>query len=318
MTRYQHSKQWRGERFVNPEHWPARPGVREVLRWQLSGRPPRDNSFVPPMLANDGTRLRENSKLPSVTWIGHATLLVQIDGLSILTDPMFAPRMFTIKRLAPPGVALSDLPPIDAVVVSHNHRDHLDEWSVKSLGSETQYIVPLGLAGWFKKRGLVRVHELDWWQDHTLRARGGTVRVTLVPAQHWSGRGLRDHNQSLWGGFVIESPTTRFYFSGDTGYPAAFAEIGKRFPDIDYALLPIGAYAPRWFMSPQHIDPAQAVIAFGELGARKFVPMHWGTFQLSDEPMNEPPRMLREAMATETSRIIELAIGETHWSTQKG
>ena len=203
-------------------------------------------------------------------------------------------------------------------LVSHNHRDHLDEWSVKSLGSETQYIVPLGLAGWFRKRGLVRVQELDWWQDHTLRARGGTVRVTLVPAQHWSGRGLGDHNQSLWGGFVIESPTTRFYFSGDTGYPAAFAEIGKRFPDIDYALLPIGAYAPRWFMSPQHIDPAQAVIAFGELGARKFVPMHWGTFQLSDEPMNEPPRLLREAMATETSRIIELAIGETHWSTQKG
>ena len=202
--------------------------------------------------------------------------------------------------------------------MSHNHRDHLDEWSVKSLGSETQYIVPLGLAGWFKKRGLIRVHELDWWQDHTLRARVGTVRVTLVPAQHWSGRGLRDHNQSLWGGFVIESPTTRFYFSGDTGYPAAFAEIGKRFPDIDYALLPIGAYAPRWFMSPQHIDPAQAVIAFGELGARNFVPMHWGTFQLSDEPMTEPPRLLREAMADEASRIIELAIGETHWSTQKG
>ena len=121
MTRYQHSKQWRGERFVNPEHWPARAGLREVLRWQLSGRPPRDSSFVPPMMANDGTRLRENSKLPSVTWIGHATLLVQIDGLSILTDPMFAPRMFTIKRLAPPGVALSALPPIDAVVVSHNH-----------------------------------------------------------------------------------------------------------------------------------------------------------------------------------------------------
>ncbi len=121
MTRYQHSKQWRGERFVNPEHWPARTGLRDVLRWQLSGRPPRDHSFVPPMVPNDGTRLRENSKLPTVTWIGHATLLVQIDGLSILTDPMFAPRMFTIKRLAPPGVALSDLPPIDAVVVSHNH-----------------------------------------------------------------------------------------------------------------------------------------------------------------------------------------------------
>jgi len=266
---------------------------------------------------NDGLRLRENANVPSVTWIGHATLLIQMDGLSILTDPMFAPRMFTIKRLAPPGVALSHLPPIDAVVVSHNHRDHLDEWSVKALGPQVEFVVPLGLGPWFQRRGLARVHELDWWQDHTLRARGGAVRITLVPAQHWSGRGLRDHNLSLWGGFVIESPTTCFYFSGDTGYPAAFSEIGKRFPGIDYALLPIGAYAPRWFMSPQHIDPAQAVIAFGELGAQQFVPMHWGTFQLSDEPLDEPPRLLREAMGSDAKRIIELAIGESHFAPQR-
>jgi len=313
MTRYSQSKQWLKDRFVNPPDWPARPGFREVLRWYKS-RPPKQSGFVPPSCPNDGRALRENRKTATVTWIGHATLLVQLDGLSILTDPMFAMRMFTIKRLAPPGVALADLPPIDAVVVSHNHRDHLDESSVRALGPSVQYVVPLGLAGFFRSRGLPRVHELDWWQDVTLHANGGTVRITLVPAQHWSGRGLRDHNQSLWGGFVIESPTTRMYFSGDTGYPAAFAEIGRRFPNIDYALLPIGAYAPRWFMSPQHIDPEQAVIAFGELGAQHFVPMHWGTFQLSDEPLDEPPRLLRTAMGTQADRILDLAIGETHFA----
>ena len=314
MTRYSHSKQWQKGRFQNPEGWPGRTGLRELLRWQLGSRPPRDRHFVPKTVPNDGKKLRENASIPSVTWIGHATLLIQLEGLSILTDPMFAPRMFTIKRLAPPGVALTNLPPIDAVVVSHNHRDHLDEWSVKALGPQVQYVVPIGLGAWFQKRGLPLVHELDWWQDYTLQARGGAVRITLVPAQHWSGRGLRDHNQSLWGGFVIESPTTRCYFSGDTGYPAAFAEIGKRFPDIHYALLPIGAYAPRWFMSPQHIDPEQAVIAFGELGAQNFIPMHFGTFQLSDEPLDEPPQLLRQAMGSQTEKIIELAIGETHWS----
>ncbi|MFO0619858.1 MAG: MBL fold metallo-hydrolase [Polyangia bacterium] len=316
MSRYPHSQQWHKDRFQNPSHWPKRTGIRDVLRWQLGDRPARDHQFVPPLVQNDGSLLRANRSDVSVTWIGHATLLIQLEGLSILTDPNFASRMFTIRRTAPPGVSLSHLPPIDAVVVSHNHRDHLDEASVKALGPDVLYIVPLGLAGWFVKRGLRRVVELDWWHDHTVRANGGAVRFTFVPAQHWSGRGLRDHNQSLWGGFVIESAAARFYFSGDTGYPAAFAEIGKRFPDIHFALLPIGAYAPRWFMSPQHIDPAQAVLAFGELGARKLVPMHWGTFQLSDEPMAEPPQLLHEAMGTESARILGLAIGETHWSLQ--
>ncbi len=316
MSRYSHSKQWQKDRFINPAHWPARLGLRDVFRWYMA-RPPKQQGFSPPQVANDGKALRENRNTPTVTWIGHATLLVQLDGLSILTDPMFSMRMFLTRRLAPPGVALANLPPIDAVVVSHDHRDHLDEDSVAALGPDVQYIVPLGLAGWFQKRGLRRVHELDWWQDFTLRQNGGAVRVTLVPAQHWSGRSLTDHNQSLWGGFVIESPTARVYFSGDTGYPAAFAEIGKQFPNIDYALLPIGAYAPRWFMSPQHIDPAQAVIAFGELGAQHVVPMHWGTFQLSDEPLDEPPRLLREAMGTMADRIIELAIGQTHVHSQR-
>ena len=245
--------------------------------------------------------------------IGHATLLLQAEGMSVLTDPMFSDRMFAIRRLAPPGLALSALPPIDVVVVSHNHRDHLDEASVRALGPEATFVVPLGLGGFFRKRGLVKVVELDWWDETQITARGRHIRVTLVPAQHWSMRVGVNTNQSLWGGFVIESPSVRFYFAGDTGYPAAFKDIGRRFPGIDYALLPIGAYEPRWFMKAQHIGPDEAAIAFGELGAKTLIPMHWGTFRLSDEPLAEPPVLLRQSLGSAADQLAQLAIGETHW-----
>lgn len=321
MKGYEGSKQWNKDkgRFRNPPEWPSPPSFRDVMRWQF-GRPRPEKGFVPKAVANDGLLLRENTRELSITWIGHATLLLQLDGMSVITDPIFAARLFTIKRLAPPGVALADLPRIDVVLISHNHLDHLDEPSVRALGPEVQYVTPLGLGAWFRERGLTQVTELDWWQDVELSARGGRVRITLVPAQHWSRRGMLDANLSLWGGFVIESATARCYFSGDTGYPAAFAEIGRRFPGIDYALLPIGAYAPRWFMRAQHIDPNEAVTAFGELQARKLVPMHWGTFRLSDEPLAEPPQLLREALgkAGLLPALSELAIGETLWGKKQG
>src|SRR5262249_12921532 len=166
------------------------------------------------------------------------------------------------------------------------------------------------LGAWFRARGLERVVELEWWQETEL-PRGG--KVTLVPAQHWSQRGLTDLNETLWGGYVIDAGGARWYFAGDTGYPAAFAEIGRRLPGIDFALLPIGAYEPRWFMGPQHLSPEDAARAFRDLGARRLVPMHWATFRLTDEPLDEPPRLLRAAMAGELDKIIPLAIGETHW-----
>lgn len=315
MADYPKSKQWQKGRFHNPSEWPQRLGLSAVLRWQLRSRPPQDPGFVPPQVANDGQRLRDNATEPSVTWVGHATLLLQAEGMSVLTDPMFSPGMFAVKRLAPPGLQLAQLPPIDAVVVSHNHRDHLDEPSVRALGPQVTFVVPLGLGGWFRKRGLAKVIELDWWQDCQIRARASYLRVTLVPAQHWSMRVGVDTNQSLWGGYVIESPTTRFYFAGDTGYPAAFKDIGRRFPGIDYALLPIGAYEPRWFMKAQHIGPEEAAIAFGELEARALVPMHWGTFRLSDEPLAEPPLLLGRALGGQgqLDQLAQLAIGETRW-----
>lgn len=313
---YTKSKQWRDGQFHNPADWPRRLGLGAVLRWQARSRPAAEPAFVPPTVSNDGAALRENRGDTSVTWIGHATMLVQLDGLSVLTDPMFSARMFLVKRLAPPGVELHALPPIDVVIVSHNHRDHLDEPSVRALAAahpEAQFVVPLGVAAWFKRRGIQRVTELDWWGSTEITARGGRVRVTLVPAQHWSMRSGFDTNQSLWGGYVIESPGTRAYFAGDTGYPAAFKEIGKQFPGIDYALLPIGAYEPRWFMKAQHIGPEEAAVAFGELGARRLVPMHWGTFRLSDEPLAQPPQLLRSALGSDVDKLTQLAIGETTW-----
>ena len=311
---YEKSPQWHGDRFENPADWSPvpRPGLRELMKWQLSHRP-EPRPFRPKVVANDGAALRNNKDRFSITWIGHATTLLQAGGVNILTDPIFSNTVGGIVRNAPPGVALSSLPPIDVVVISHNHRDHLDASAIDQLDASVQYIVPLGLAAWFQARGRNRVIELDWWQSTVVSGRAGArAKVTMVPAQHWSRRGLSDENQSLWGGYVIDAGQTRVYFAGDTAWPAEFSEIGRRFPHIDYAILPIGAYAPRWFMRSQHIDPVEAAKAFRELGAKWLVPVHWGTFRLSDEPMDEPPRLLRRALGREgVSHLIPLSIGST-------
>jgi L-ascorbate metabolism protein UlaG (beta-lactamase superfamily) len=308
------SPQWHGDHFENPPSWPKRAGLGAVLRWRLTpGLRGRPRDYHPPTVTNDGSALRDNHGGVSITWIGHATTLIQGGGMSILTDPIFSERISGFfRRMAPAGVRGWDLPRIDVVVISHNHRDHLDEDSVRALGPRTTYVVPLGLGLWFKKRGLTRVIELDWWETtEIVGPRGGHVVLTMVPAQHWSARLIADQDKSLWGGYVIDAGGRRFYFAGDTGYPAAFRQIGERFPDLDYALLPIGAYAPRWFMRPQHMSPEDAALAFRELHARTLVPIHWGTFHLSDEPMAEPPVRLRAAMGDEADRILQLAIGET-------
>ncbi len=312
---YEGSPQWRDGRFHNPKEWPVRPGIPELFRWQFSGRPDASLGFVPKVVKNDGARLRADRETFSLTFMGHATVLVQGGGVSVLTDPVFSRYLGFIPRLAPPGVAPKDLPPIDVVVISHNHRDHLDEASVRALSPRVHYVVPLGLASWFRARGLPNVSELDWWQSTTLTIgeTGRRVTLTLVPAQHWSQREIGDAGQSLWGGYVIELAGRRVYFAGDTGYPAAFREIGRRFPSIDYALVPIGAYAPRWFMRPQHIGPEEAAQVFREVGARAMLPIHWGTFCLSDEPMDEPPRLLLSAMGADAGRVLPQAIGETYF-----
>lgn len=310
----------------------------EVLRWRWSAE--RQGKPVPPLapipvVAPDLGFLRGNATAgaamqPAVTWIGHATVLAQLSGLNLLTDPIFSPRASPFaflgpKRQQPPGLALAQLPPIDVVLISHNHYDHLDEASVKALarqgGSSPLFVVPLGLAAWFRARDITRVIELDWWQGHVLQTSRGPAEIMLVPAQHWSARGLTDRMKTLWGGFALFAPDCHLFFAGDTGYSRDFVEMRERFAErqaagggFDIALLPIGAYEPRWFMQAQHVNVEEAVKIHHDIGAKRSLGVHWGTFALADEALDEPPRALAEQRAAQglaDETFFTLAIGQT-------
>ena len=262
-----------------------------VLRWKLldglTGRRRRSPSRAPvPEVRADAAALRkpplEGLRL---TWLGHASWLVQGGGSSVLIDPALGPRISGfIPRNAGPGLTVDALPPIDACLITHNHYDHLDLPTLRAVGAP----VVAGLGTRPNLRGLP-CSELAWWE----RLHVGGLTISFVPSQHWSRRGVGDVNRALWGGFVVECGGARVYHAGDTAYFAGFSEIGRRFPGLDAALLPIGAYDPEWFMQAQHMNPEEAVQAFLDLGARRLVAMHWGTFKLTDEPLGEPPVRLR-------------------------
>jgi L-ascorbate metabolism protein UlaG (beta-lactamase superfamily) len=300
-------------RFDHLATSPAR-GPKDMLKWKvvdaLAGRNRKDpGGFVMPTRAPD--RALIDAGRPQLTWIGHASFLLTMGGKRILVDPIFRNRLGPVARLAPPGLAIDALPPIDVVLVTHNHRDHLDPWSLERLGRAPRYVVPLGNCDLVKSLGAEEVTELDWWQSVDL----GALEVTLVPARHWSMRYPWDRNDALWGGFVIRSNDGTAYHSGDTAFFDGFAEIAKRMGKIDWAMLPIGAYEPRWFMEPQHMDPEEAVEAARALDARRMVAMHWGTFKLTDEPLGEPPVRAREAFAAggdaRDRELWILDVGET-------
>jgi N-acyl-phosphatidylethanolamine-hydrolysing phospholipase D len=251
---------------------------------------------------------------PSITWIGHSTMLVRMDGATFLTDPIFSERASPVpfagpKRLVPPGVPLAELPPIDFVLLSHDHYDHTDLPSIKALANRgARFIVPLGVGELVREVGGTVV-ELDWWQSTAF----GDVRIHSVPSQHFCGRGIADGNHRLWTGWVVEGPTRRFYHAGDSGYFSGFAEIGKRLGPIDLAALPIGAYDPPAIMQFVHMNPEEAIQAARDLGATHVIAMHYGTFDLTDEPLDEPPRRFHAA-ATRLGYDEEawtLNIGET-------
>lgn len=264
----------------------------------------------------------------AVTWAGHASWVISIGGLTVLTDPVWSRRILgTPARVTPPGVAWAQLPPVDAVVISHNHYDHLDAPTLRRLPRRTHLFVPAGLGRWCRRRGFSGVTELDWWEAAELPGSDGDrVRFEFVPAHHWSRRTLTDTCRSLWGGWVLtrtgpaqgpaqgpgQSPDQseqtpeqeedqrreqRVYFAGDTGYGHWFAEIGRRCPGIDLALLPVGAYEPRWMLRPVHTSPEEAVRACADVGARAMAPMHYGTFLLSAEPPLQPLERVRAAWA---------------------
>ncbi|SDY79086.1 L-ascorbate metabolism protein UlaG, beta-lactamase superfamily [Micromonospora pattaloongensis] len=254
-----------------------------------------------------------------VTWVGHATYVIQIGGLTVLTDPVWSDKIPGVRpRVTPVGVPWESLPRIDAVVISHNHYDHLDTPTIRRVPRATPVLVPAKLAGWFRRRGFRDVTELDWWESREIAPAGSTaggVRFDFVPAHHWSRRTLTDTNKSLWGGWVLTADDgTRIYFAGDTGYGHWFGQIADRYPGIDLALLPIGAYEPNWFMKPVHLNPEEAVQACLDVGARRMASMHWGTFVLSAEPLLEPvERATRawEAAGRPRDDLWNMAVGET-------
>jgi L-ascorbate metabolism protein UlaG (beta-lactamase superfamily) len=260
---------------------------------------PPANHYQFPHVKPDVAWLKANRTETTATWIGHATVLVQVSGVNILTDPHFGDRASPVgfagpKRLVPAGIAFDDLPHIDAVLISHNHYDHLDIGTVKRLaaqaGGPPKFFVGLGLKAWFAGLDIDNVTEMDWWDKSSYMG----LEFNFTPVQHWSKRTLTDANQTLWGGWLVKSPRFGFFFAGDTGYSKDFAEIGKRYGGVDLGLIPIGAYAPRWFMHDQHVDPAQSVMIHRDVHAKKSIGIHWGTFELTDESLDEPPKKLVE------------------------
>lgn len=265
-----------------------------------------------PLVPHDSTAFVRS---PTLTWIGHSTFLVRMDGVSFLTDPMFSNRASPVSfagppRLVPPGVPLDALPAVDFVLLSHDHYDHADVRSVRWLAARgARFVVPLGLGEWVRDRGGEAV-ELDWWQGVELKG----VRIHAVPAQHLSGRSLGGRDRRLWAGWVVAGPTRRFYHTGDTGYSSDFLSVGERFGPIDLATVPIGAYRPPAIMRFVHTTPEEALRIGLDVQARRIVAMHFGTFDLSDEPLVEPPRRFRaeaQRLGLAPDRAWILSVGET-------
>ncbi len=283
-----------GKRFRNQQSGWQTEG--SFFKWQLTKTPTTWPEWIeaspgppPPKRVESGVR---------ITHVNHSTVLIQMDGLNLLTDPTWSERCSPVqwtgpKRHRAPGLRFEDLPPIDAVLVSHNHYDHMDVATLRRLRGVPLF-VPLGNAALLARHGVPGAKDLDWWDEARLDER---VTVTFTPAQHFSARGITDRNATLWGGFVISGPSGHVYFAGDTGWGKHYAEINRRFGPMRVALLPIGAYLPRWFMKPAHIDPAEAVEAHFALQAKTSIAVHYGTWALGDDGAQQPVDDLKTAIA---------------------
>src|SRR5262245_26830382 len=305
------SDHWDGRRFMNP-----------------AGPIPLSFTAVPRMLLERRTpwpsRIDEPSRVAApldgaqavVTFIGHSTFLIQTAAGNLLTDPMYSqragPAVFGPRRVRQPAVRIEDLPPVSLVLLSHNHYDHCDLPTLRTLATrfDPTVITPLGNGDLVKSAGVTKIEELDWWED----AQTTPLPISLTPAHHFSARTPFDRNRALWGGFVIRAGTMRIYFAGDTAYRPFFGDIRQRFGPIDLALLPIGAYEPRWFMHAVHMNPFEAVQAHLDLDAAQSIGMHFGTFQLTTEGIDEPVAGLRDACHARhvaSSRFRALGFGDS-------
>jgi N-acyl-phosphatidylethanolamine-hydrolysing phospholipase D len=315
----------------------------DLLRWQLDrirrGLPP-PATIPTPVQAPDLDFVNGNSKAgqkmtPAVTWIGHATALVQASGLNVLTDPIFSLRASPVQflgpaRAQPPGIVLADLPRIDVVLISHNHYDHLDRRSILALqgqaGGAPLFLAPIGIKAWLERLGVEHAVELDWWEKHVHAG----VEFHFTPAQHWSGRGFHDRNKTLWGAWTAIGQDFHWFFSGDTGYSQDFSDTRRHFADrqtetqgggFDVALIAVGACLPRWFMQMQHVDLDEAVQVHLDLGAKCSVGVHWGTFALADDPLDQPLHELAHARTLKgvpEESFFLLPVGGTRQFARRG
>ncbi|MCZ3381373.1 MBL fold metallo-hydrolase [Kosakonia sp. SOY2] len=293
----------------------------DVKRWRkerkAAGLPRPPSSGYPGFIEQWWQKANITGDADGLWWLGHASMLLRLQGQYLLTDPVFSHRASPVsfagpQRHTPPALAIADIPQLDAILISHNHYDHLDAWTVRALlcrFPDVHFFVPLGVGDWLRRRGAQHVTELDWWQSFTFQG----MTYTAVPAQHWSMRTLWDRNRSLWCGWVIESLTQRFWFAGDTGYTPELLTIPQRLGQLDTIALPIGVYAPRWFMAMNHMDPQRAVALWQQLGAPLAIPIHWGVFELADESLDEPVTELQRALtetAAENDNFRILKIGQ--------
>lgn len=305
--------------FCNPE--PSLHQAGDLKRWQDErkklGLPKPPQAGYEQFIANWWQAADLSGEQDRVWWLGHASLLLRLGGRHVLIDPVLSPRASPVSfygphRKTPPPLTVKQLPVVDVVLISHNHYDHLDRQTIRELTKRFRnatFVVPLGLKRWFSHYPAKRVVELDWWESLTL----DEMTVYATPARHWSMRTPWDRNRSLWCGWVIHHPALRFYFSGDSGYSERLVDIGTRLGPFDIAALPIGAYAPRWFMQEQHMDPQQSVRLYQQLNEPRVIPIHWGVFELADESLDEPPAQLSLALreaGVEQHRFYPLKIGE--------
>lgn len=304
-----------GERFFNQQAQ-AGHGFKDFLRWQRT----RQRALWPQWVENRARPELPTSLAPgqiALTFINHITFLIQFRGLNVLTDPVYSHRVSPFRSRGPqrvraPGLPFEQLPPIDVVLISHNHYDHLDIETVLRLNDihAPRFVTGLGNRAFLNQFGIQAVEELDWWQ--TVNIPNG--KVSMTPAQHWSARRPRNRNRTLWGGLVVEADGQQVYFAGDTGYGRHFRQVLDRFGRVDVALLPIGAYEPRWFMRDQHMNPDDAVRAHLDLQPQVSVGTHFGCFQLTDEGIDDPPRDLaiaREQHGVAPESFVVLETGET-------
>jgi L-ascorbate metabolism protein UlaG (beta-lactamase superfamily) len=304
------SDHFNGRRFFTPGAPGPRPFA-DVVRWMMNRHPepwtqePDAPFLVPPLQVNDGLR---------VTFVNHSTVLIQTAGMNILTDPIWSERASPFsfagpKRFAPPGFPLDKLPPLHVILISHNHYDHLDLRTLRAIGKDHSpaFIAALGNAKYLRTANVKQMKELDWWDSQAI---GHGVTVHCTPAQHFSGRGIFDRDHALWCSYVIDSPAGRIYFGADTGFGAHFQATKDRFGDFRLALLPIGAYEPRWFMSPVHVSPEEAIEAHKVLSPEHSIAIHHGTFALADEPQFQARDRIRQLAAEQGLPFHVLKNGE--------